>query len=47
MRDELEHKMKQTGHVRSAEIELRSEDGVRYDYLLSAEMVKIRHERWY
>jgi PAS domain S-box-containing protein len=45
LRDELERQMKQTGHVRSAEIELRSKDGVRCDYLLSAEMVEIHHER--
>jgi PAS domain S-box-containing protein len=44
-RDELERQMKHTGHVRSVEIELRSKDGIRCDYLLSAEMVEIHHER--
>ena len=45
LRDELEHQMKQTGRVRSVEIELQSKDGVRCDYLLSAEMVEFHHER--
>ena len=45
LRDELERQMKHTGHVRSVEIELRSKDGVRCDYLLSAEMVDIHNER--
>jgi len=44
LRDELELEMKQTGHVRSVEIELCSKDGTRCDYLLSAEMVEIHHE---
>jgi PAS domain S-box-containing protein len=43
--DELEREMKHTGQVRSAEIELRSKDGVHCDYLLSAEIVEIHHER--
>jgi PAS domain S-box-containing protein len=45
LRDELERQMKQTGHMRSAEIELRSKDGARCDYLLSAEIVEIHDER--
>jgi PAS domain S-box-containing protein len=45
LRDELEREMKHTGQVRSAEIELRSKDGVHCDYLLSAEIVEIHHER--
>jgi PAS domain S-box-containing protein len=45
LRDELEHQMRQTGRVRSAEIELQSKDGVRCDYLLSAEMVEFHRER--
>ena len=45
LRDELERQMKHTGHVRSVEIELRTKDGVHCDYLLSAEMVEIQHER--
>jgi PAS domain S-box-containing protein len=45
LRDELERQMKHTGHVRSVEIELRSKDGTCWDYLLSAELVEIQHER--
>ena len=45
LRDELERQMRHTGHVRSVEIELRSKDGTRCDYLLSAELVEIHHER--
>ena len=45
LRDELEHQMKQTGRVRSVEIELQSKDGTRCDYLVSAEMVDFHHQR--
>ena len=45
LRDDLERRMKQTGHVRSVEIELRTKGGARCDYLLSAEMVEIHQER--
>ena len=44
-RDELERQVKQTGHVRSADIRLAAKGGVAGDYLLSAETVTIHGER--
>lgn len=45
LRDQLERQIKQTGHVRSADIQLRSKDGALCDYLLSADTVEIDRER--
>ncbi len=45
LRDRLEQQIKQTGQVRSADIQLRSKAGVLCDYLLSADTVTIHHER--
>ncbi len=43
--DQLERQLKQTGHLRSVDIQLRSKTGTAGDYLLSAETVTIHHER--
>ena len=43
-RDHLELEIRQTGHIRSADIQLRSKGGAVGDYLLSAETVDI-HEQ--
>ena len=44
-RNQLERQIRQSGHVRSADITLQSKDGTAYDYLLSAETVEIHQER--
>ena len=43
--DQLERQLKQTGRVRSVDIQLRSKSGSAGDYLLSAETVTIHYER--
>ncbi len=45
LRGQLERQLKQTGHVRSVDIQLRSKAGGVGDYLLSAETVTIHGER--
>ena len=45
LRDHLERQIRQSGQVRSADIQLRSKNGSLCDYLLSAETVEIHHER--
>lgn len=44
-REALEHQIKQTGHIRSVDIQLRNKNGGTDDYLLSAETVTIHQER--
>ena len=44
-RDQLERQIKQTGHLRSVDIQLPAKTGIAGDYLLSAETVTIHHER--
>jgi PAS domain S-box-containing protein len=43
-RDHLEQQIKQTGHVRSVDVRLRSKNGASCDYLLSADTVTIHQE---
>ncbi len=43
--DHIERQIKQTGHVRSTDVQLRTKGGDAADYLFSAEMVEIHHER--
>ena len=45
LRNQLERQIRQTGQVRSADIQLRSKSGALCDYLLSADTVEINHER--
>ncbi len=44
-RERLEHEVRQTGHLRSVDIELRGKDGASGDYLLSADTVTIQGAR--
>jgi len=43
-RDQLERQLKQTGHIHSADVQLRTRDGRTGAYLLSAETVTIHQE---
>ena len=45
LRDSLLNRMRETGRVRGAEIQLRTKDGILHDYLVSADTVEIRQER--
>ncbi len=45
VREPLERELKHTGHLRSVEIQLRTKDGGVGDYLMSAEVVEINHDR--
>ncbi len=45
LRDQLERQIRQTGRIRSVDIQLRSKTGRAGDYLLSAETVTIHGER--
>ena len=44
LREQLERRIRQTGHVRSADVQLRSKGGAVCDYLLSADTVEIHEE---
>ena len=44
LREELERQVKQTGHLRSVDVQIETKDGRTCDYLLSAETVTIHGE---
>ena len=45
VREELERQVKQTGHLRSVDVQIQTKDGHASDYLLSAETVSIHGEQ--
>ena len=45
LREQIERQIRQTGHVQSVDIQLRSKNGSLCDYLLSADTVEIHNER--
>jgi DNA-binding CsgD family transcriptional regulator len=45
LREELERQVKQTGHLRSVDVQIQTKDGHASDYLLSAETVSIHGEQ--
>ncbi len=45
VREELERQLRQTGHLRSVDVQLRAKNGAVGDFLLSAETVEIHQQR--
>lgn len=44
--DQIERQIRQTGHVRSIDVQVKGKNGDAADYLFSAELVDIHHERY-